>query len=71
MRADIPLEFEQNRQNAVRTNERLQQEAQAVLEVIEQPDFAQALRQDKIQNLNYIKDNFDVRRFLVSRCKVS
>ena len=39
-------------------NEHLQQEAQAVLDVIENPDVAQALRQDKNQNLTYLKDNY-------------
>jgi translation initiation factor 3 subunit E len=43
----------------------LQQEAQAVLDVIENPDVAQALRQDKNQNLNYLKDNYGVRHFLL------
>lgn len=47
------------------TNERLQQEAQAVLDVIENPDVAQALRQDKNQNLQYLKDNYGVRPFLL------
>lgn len=42
------------------TNERLQQEAQAVLDVIENPDVAQALRQDKNQNLQYLKDNYNL-----------
>jgi hypothetical protein len=28
--------------------------------VIENPDVAQALRQDKNQNLAYLKDNYDV-----------
>lgn len=41
-------------------NEQLQQEAQAVLDVIENPDVAQALRQDKNQNLTYLKDNYGV-----------
>lgn len=41
-------------------NEQLQQEAQAVLDVIENPDVAQALRQDKNQNLAYLKDNYGV-----------
>ena len=54
-------EFDLKRRNAVSTNERLQQEAQAVLDVIENPDVAQALRQDKNQNLQYLKDNYDVR----------
>ncbi|KAF6754956.1 eukaryotic translation initiation factor 3 subunit 6 [Ephemerocybe angulata] len=55
---EVPKEFDEKRQNAVSTNERLQQEAQAVLDVIENPDVAQALRQDKNQNLQYLKDNY-------------
>ncbi|KAH9021878.1 eukaryotic translation initiation factor 3 subunit 6 [Lactarius hengduanensis] len=38
----------------------LQQEAKAVLDVSLNPDVAQALRQDKNQNLAYLKDNYDV-----------
>lgn len=57
---ETPPEFDGKRQNAVSTNERLQQEAQAVLDVIENPDVAQALRQDKNQNLQYLKDNYNV-----------
>ncbi|KAF8157802.1 eukaryotic translation initiation factor 3 subunit 6 [Crassisporium funariophilum] len=56
----VPAEFDLKRQNAVSTNERLQQEAQAVLDVIENPDVAQALRQDKNQNLQYLKDNYNL-----------
>ncbi|KAI0260646.1 eukaryotic translation initiation factor 3, subunit 6 [Gloeopeniophorella convolvens] len=50
--------FAAKREKAVSTNEQLQQEAQAVLDVIENPDVAQALRQDKNQNLTYLKDNY-------------
>lgn len=57
----ISVEFSKKREEVVSTNERLQQEAQAVLNVIENPDVAQSLRQDKIQNLQYLKDNFGVR----------
>ncbi|EIW83824.1 eukaryotic translation initiation factor 3 subunit 6 [Coniophora puteana RWD-64-598 SS2] len=56
----VPEEFSQKRDVAVSTNERLQQEAQAVLDVIENPDVAQALRQDKNQNLQYLKDNYNL-----------
>lgn len=56
------VEFAGKRESAVSTNERLQQEAQAVLDVIENPDVAQALRQDKSQNLQYLKDNYNVRQ---------
>ncbi|KAI0792731.1 eIF3 subunit 6 N terminal domain-containing protein [Abortiporus biennis] len=57
---EVPAEFSNKRENAVSTNERLQQEAQAVLNVIENPDVAQALRQDKNQNLQYLKDHYGV-----------
>ncbi|KAF8648102.1 hypothetical protein AX16_006411 [Volvariella volvacea WC 439] len=57
---EVPPEYETKRQNAVSTHERLQQEAQAVLDVIENPDVAQALRQDKNQNLQYLKDNYNL-----------
>ena len=65
LKSEPHTEFDQKRQNAVYTNERLQQEAQAVLDVIENPDVAQALRQDKNQNLSYLKDNYGVRCTLV------
>ncbi|THV02039.1 eukaryotic translation initiation factor 3, subunit 6 [Dendrothele bispora CBS 962.96] len=57
---EAPREFEEKRQNAVSTHEQLQQEAQAVLDVIEKPEVAQSLRQDKNQNLQYLKDNYDL-----------
>ncbi|OSX60085.1 hypothetical protein POSPLADRAFT_1149650 [Postia placenta MAD-698-R-SB12] len=57
---EVPEEFAGKRENAVSTNERLQQEAQAVLNVIENPEVAQALRQDKNQNLQYLKDHYGV-----------
>ena len=53
-------EFAAKREKAVAINEQLQQEAQAVLDVIENPDVAQALRQDKNQNLTYLRDNYGV-----------
>ena len=54
------VEFAGKRESAVHTNERLQQEAQAVLNVIENPEVAQALRQDKNQNLQYLKEHYGV-----------
>ncbi|KZS96041.1 eukaryotic translation initiation factor 3, subunit 6 [Sistotremastrum niveocremeum HHB9708] len=56
----IPDDFTEKRERAVSTNEKLQQEAQAVLDVIENPEVAQALRQDKMQNLAYLKDNYNL-----------
>ncbi|KAF7790196.1 hypothetical protein EIP86_001148 [Pleurotus ostreatoroseus] len=57
---EVPAEFAGKRENALSTNERLQQEAQAVLNVIENPEVAQALRQDKNQNLQYLKEHYNV-----------
>ncbi|KAF8877520.1 eukaryotic translation initiation factor 3 subunit 6 [Infundibulicybe gibba] len=57
---ETPPEFDGKRQKAVSINEGLQQEALAVLEVIQNPDVAQALRQDKNQNLQYLKDNYNL-----------
>ena len=56
----LVVEFQEKRDTAVSTNERLAQEAQAVLDVIENPDVAQALRQDKNQNLQYLKEHYNV-----------
>ncbi|PCH39970.1 eukaryotic translation initiation factor 3 subunit 6 [Wolfiporia cocos MD-104 SS10] len=57
---EVPEEFAGKREKAVSTNERLQQEAQAVLNVIENPEVAQSLRQDKNQNLQYLKEHYNV-----------
>ncbi|KAJ7621129.1 eukaryotic translation initiation factor 3, subunit 6 [Roridomyces roridus] len=57
---EVPQEFEEKRQNTLLTHQRMQDEAQAVLDVIENPDVAQALRQDKEQNLQYLKDNYNL-----------
>ncbi|KAI0031370.1 eukaryotic translation initiation factor 3 subunit 6 [Vararia minispora EC-137] len=57
---EVPAEFSAKREKALSTNERLQQEAQAVLDVIEKPEVAQAMRQDKNQNLQFLKDSYGV-----------
>ncbi|KAK7062573.1 eukaryotic translation initiation factor 3 subunit E [Paramarasmius palmivorus] len=57
---EVPKEFDEKRQNVVSTHERLQQEAQAVLDVIENPQVAQSLRQDKNQNLQYLQEHYSL-----------
>ncbi|KAF8339577.1 eukaryotic translation initiation factor 3 subunit 6 [Cantharellus anzutake] len=54
----VPKEFTAKRAATLSSIERLQQEAQAVLHVIENPEVAQSLRQDKIRNLEYLKDTY-------------
>lgn len=65
------LVFADKREKAVSESERLQQEAQFVLDVIEKPEVAQALRQDKMQNLQYLKDNHNVRSFAANKVSVT
>lgn len=55
------IELAQKREDAVQTNQRLQSEAQVVLDVIEREEVAQALRQDKLQNLNYLSEHYNVK----------
>ncbi|KAG7095143.1 hypothetical protein E1B28_005923 [Marasmius oreades] len=57
---EVPKEFDEKRQNVVSMHETLQQEAQAVLDVIENLDVAQSLRQDKNQNLHYLKEHYNL-----------
>ncbi|CAG8654303.1 4977_t:CDS:2, partial [Acaulospora colombiana] len=56
---DPPPEFAKKRDDAVQTNQRLQSEAQVVLDVIEREEVAQALRQDKMQNLHYLREHYN------------
>lgn len=59
------LEFSVKRTRTLENIQKLEQEAQAVSSVIENPDVAQALRQDKLQNLQYLKDTYGVRFFCI------
>ena len=45
-------------------------QAQAALDIIEIPDFSQTLRQDKNQNLQYLKDNYKVRLNLNTKSRL-
>jgi translation initiation factor 3 subunit E len=64
VRLTIAIEFSAKRENAILMNKRLQQEAQPILDIIENPSVAQALHQDNSQNLQYLKDNYNVRSVL-------
>ncbi|EJT98808.1 eukaryotic translation initiation factor 3 subunit 6 [Dacryopinax primogenitus] len=57
---EVPEEFTAKRSNIETTNDRLQKEAQVVLEVIENRDVAQAMRQDKMQNLTYLREKHNL-----------
>lgn len=55
------IEFLKKREDAVATNARLSEETDPVMSVIQNPEVAQNLRQDKLQNFNYLKETFGVR----------
>ena len=44
--------------------EDLREKAQKVMDVLEKPEVIAALRQDKVQNFQYLKENYNVRFFL-------
>jgi hypothetical protein len=58
VRLTIAIEFSAKRENAILCSRR------PVLDIIENPGVAQALRQDNSQNLRYLKDNYNVRSVL-------
>ena len=56
-----PAELETQRAEAVTRNERLGRDVETVLNVIEDPSVAAALKQDKAQNLIWLEENYKVR----------
>ncbi|KAG8975458.1 eukaryotic translation initiation factor 3 subunit E [Tulasnella sp. 427] len=57
---EFSADFLKKREDAVATNARLSEETDPVMSVIQNPEVAQNLRQDKLQNFNYLKETFGV-----------
>lgn len=57
----IAIELVKKREDILEQLQNSQAEAQKVMDVIENPDVIAALRQDKLQNLQFLKDNYGVR----------
>ncbi|RUS20568.1 eIF3 subunit 6 N terminal domain-containing protein [Endogone sp. FLAS-F59071] len=55
---DVPQEFAVKRETVLTQLEDLQSEAHKVIDVIENPEVIAALRQDKLQNLQFLKENY-------------
>ncbi|KAI7900906.1 eIF3 subunit 6 N terminal domain-containing protein [Cokeromyces recurvatus] len=53
-----PKEFTEKREKVLSQMEELRTKAQKVMNVLEKPEVIAALRQDKTQNLQYLKDNY-------------
>ena len=57
---DIPEEFTTKREQVLATLHKLEEESQKILSVLEDQEVVSALRQDKTQNLQYLKDHHAV-----------
>jgi hypothetical protein len=57
------LEFAEKRENVLGQMEDLREKAQKVMDVLEKPEVIAALRQDKVQNFQYLKENYNVSFF--------
>jgi hypothetical protein len=57
---DVPAEFTQKRQQVLETLQKLEEDSQKVLSVLEDQEVVAALRQDKTQNLQYLKEHHGV-----------
>lgn len=62
------LEFTEKREQVLSKMEELRAKATAVMEVLEKPEVIAALRQDKAQNLQYLKDNYKVIIYMFHLC---
>ena len=62
---DIPEEFIEKREHVLTTLQKLEEESQKVLSVLEDQEVISALRQDKTQNLQYLKEHHGVFYFEV------
>jgi translation initiation factor 3 subunit E len=58
---DVPAEFTQKREQVLTTLQKLEEDSQKVLSVLEDQEVVAALRQDKTQNLQYLKEHHGVR----------
>lgn len=55
------IEFAEKKEKVLAQLEEFQTQTQNVIEVIENPEVVAALRQDKLQNLSFLKENYNVR----------
>ena len=54
-------EIADKRQQVLAKMEQLQAQVQKVMEVLEKPEVISVLRQDKVQNLQTLKENYNVK----------
>jgi translation initiation factor 3 subunit E len=57
---EVPSEFTEKREQVLATLQKLEEDSQRVLSVLEDQEVVSALRQDKTQNLQYLKEHHGV-----------
>jgi hypothetical protein len=57
---DVPVEFTDKREQVLATLHKLEEKSQKVLSLLEDQEVIASLRQDKTQNLQYLKDHHGV-----------
>ncbi|KAG1488150.1 hypothetical protein G6F54_012231 [Rhizopus delemar] len=57
---DAPKEFSEKREKVLGQMEDLRSKAQKVMDVLEKPEVIAALCQDKTENIQYLRDNYQV-----------
>lgn len=57
---DVPAEFTKKREEVLATLQKLEEDSQKILSVLEDQEVISALRQDKTQNLQYLKENHGI-----------
>lgn len=56
----LEIEFAEKKEKVLAQLEEFQTQTQNIIEVIENPEVIAALRQDKLQNLHFLKENYNV-----------
>ncbi|KAI8879964.1 eukaryotic translation initiation factor 3, subunit 6 [Backusella circina FSU 941] len=56
---EVLQEFTDKRESVLAQMEELREKAQKVMDVLEKPEVIAALRQDKVQNFQYLKENYN------------
>ena len=62
---DVPEEFTKKREAVLANLQKLEEDSQKVLSVLEDQEVVSALRQDKTQNLQYLKEHHGVLSFAI------
>ncbi|KAI8096155.1 eIF3 subunit 6 N terminal domain-containing protein [Halteromyces radiatus] len=63
---EVPKEFTEKREKVLAKLEEMQAKVQKVMSILEKPEVVAALRQDKAQNLEYLKQNYNITEDMIN-----